>query len=124
MRRDPLLAAKSDLEGQKRQQERARGKPLAGELADFLLPDELHQLEPGLTHKLADAFLQSGGDLLQRYMELDLLIAPSGLTLKSADRFLAVDLISFLHSDSPFFETQTHPEPIAGSGGESLLSTD
>ena len=38
----------------------------AGELADFLLHDELHQLEPGLTHKLADAFLQSGGDLLQR----------------------------------------------------------
>ena len=40
------------------------------------------------------------------------MIAPSGLTLKSADRFLAVDLASSFHSDSPFFETQTHPEPI------------
>ena len=95
----------------------------AGELAHFVLPDELPQLEPGLTHELADAFLQSAGDLLQRYMKLDLTIAPSSLTLKSADRFLAVHLVSSFHSDSPFFETQTHPEPISRSGGESLLST-
>ena len=40
-------------------------------------------------------------------MELDLMIAPGGFTLKSTDRFLAVDLVSFLHSDSPFFEIQT-----------------
>ena len=54
----------------------------AGELADFVLPDELYQLDPGLTHELADPFLQSGGDLLQRYMELALSLHP-GLSFLS-----------------------------------------
>ena len=30
----------------------------AGRLADLVVHDELHQLQPGLTHQVADAFLQ------------------------------------------------------------------
>ena len=76
--------------------------PLTSQLADFVFHDELHQLQPGLPHQRPDPFLQSGGNLLQRQMQLDLAIPLLGHLLKSANRLLAVNLVSSLHSDSPF----------------------
>ena len=46
----------------------------AGQLTDLVFHDELHQLQPGLPRQAADPFLQSGGNLLQRQIQLDLAI--------------------------------------------------
>ena len=46
-------------------------------------------------------------------MQLQLLLAFFGLLTESADRALAVHLVSFLHSDSPFsLKRISQPEPI------------
>ena len=62
--------------------------------------------KPAWAHQVTDAFLQRGGDLLERQVQLQLLLALFGLLAESADRVLAVDLILSLHSDSPFSEKQ------------------
>ena len=62
-----------------------------------------------MPHELADAVLQRSGDLFQRQMKLDFTASFSSFGTESADRFLAVDLVSSLYSysDSPFFGKQT-----------------
>ena len=87
----------------------------AGELTHFLVHDELHQLQSGLPHQVTDALLQGGGDFLERQVELQGLLALLGALAELPDCILAVDLISFLHSDSPFERTKHHSEPTNGS---------
>ncbi len=85
----------------------------AGGAANFVVHNELHQLQPRLTHQVADAFLQCGGNFLERQVQPQLLLAFFGLLTESADRALAVHLVSFLHSDSPFsLKRISQPEPI------------
>ena len=75
-------------------------------MANLVAHDELHEYQARLAHQVTDAFLQRGGDLLERQVQLQLLLALFGLLAESADRVLAVDLILSLHSDSPFSEKQ------------------
>ena len=75
---------------------------LAGQLPHFFRHDQLHHPQPGLPHQVPDAVLQRGGDFLEWQHQLQRLFALLGVSLECPDRSLAVDLISFLHSNSPF----------------------
>ena len=67
----------------------------AGEIADLLVHDELHQLQTCLAHQLADAVLQGSGDLLERQVQLQLLLAFFCLLLvESANGLFAAGLVS------------------------------
>jgi len=81
----------------------------AGELSNSVLHDELHERQAGLTHQPPDAVLQCGDDLLERQVELELAIALLGVVTELLDRFLAVDLVWFLHSDSPCSKETFNP---------------
>ena len=75
---------------------------LASELAHFVVHDELHQIQPCLAHQLTDALLQGGGDFFERQVQLQFLPGFFCLLVESANGLFAVDLVSFLHSDSLF----------------------
>ena len=93
---------------------------LAGELAHFVVHDELQQPQACLAHQLADAVLQRGGDFLERQVQLQFLPALFGLLVEPANGLFAADLVSFLHSDSPYLKDKHHSEP---NGSEWRVAT-
>ena len=97
---------------------------LASELAHFVVHDELHQLQACLAHQLADALLQGGGDFFERQVQLQFLPGFFGLLVELANGLFAVNLVSFLHSDSPFSKMKNITPNLTARTGESLLSTN
>ena len=97
---------------------------LASELAHFVVHDELHQLQACLAHQLADALLQGGGDFFERQVQLQFLPGFFGLLVELANGLFAVNLVSFLHSDSPFSKMKNITPSLTARTGESLLSTN
>ena len=81
-------------------------------------------LQEGVGHLMRQAGLQGSGDLLERQVQLQLLLAFFCLLVESANGLFAVDLLSFLHSDSPFCKNKTLTPSLTARNGEPLLSTN
>jgi len=75
---------------------------LAHQLPNLFLHQQIHQLQTGLTNQFAHAFAQPAHHLGhgQHHLHRRIAIASHGLQL--LHRALRVNLIWFLHSDSPF----------------------
>jgi hypothetical protein len=62
-----------------------------------------HQQESGFAHQVADALLKQAHDPGERQDHLDSGVLFAGEPAELLHGSLLVDLVSFLHSDSPFF---------------------
>ena len=88
----------------------------AGQVANFLLHHQAHQRQSGFSQQMADAILQHADDVGHRQDHLDVGVLFGGEPAKLLHRSLLVDLVSFLHSDSPFFLAENYPKAITPSG--------
>src|SRR5208337_347649 len=97
---------------------------LSGQVPNFLLHDQVHQRQSRLAQQVAHSFLQKPHDLGHGKNHLDAGILFTGQLAELLHRALLVDLVSSLHSDSPFFLGRKTTLGHYDRGGESLLSTN
>src|SRR5208337_1321639 len=85
---------------------------LSRQVPNFLLHDQVHQRQSRLAQQVAHSFLQKPHDLGHGKDHLDAGILFAGQLAEILHRSLLVDLVSSLHSDSPFFLAEKLPSVI------------
>src|ERR1035441_3234617 len=96
----------------------------AGQCPDFFLHQQIHQLQAGLTNQFTHAFTQPDHHLGHGQHHLHRRISIRGHCLELLHSSLRLNLVWFLHSDSPFSRQKKLLSAYQRlRAGESLLST-
>src|ERR1039457_5175361 len=96
----------------------------AGQCPDFFLHQQIHQLQAGLTNQFTHAFTQPAHHLGHGQHHLHRRISIRGHCLELLHSSLRLNLVWFLHSDSPFSRQKKLLSAYQRlRAGESLLST-